>query len=176
MMEDGNSPALKQGVDFRGTPNEVTKVTEYVRPGKKRAPFLRYIKINLPRTTRALLVLVIGGLGVAAAATALGDREPFPIADILLWLVAAAAVVFVAVGAFTRAKVWGFGTVIAVAALLIYLGGLLGDAPYAWNGASLVAAATWNLVLLLSAGYLVLYWALRYGMLVAYPDNQNFMD
>ena len=177
MWEDQNSPALRQGVDFRGTPNEVEKVTEYVRPGKKRAPFLRYIKINLPRTTRFVLLLVVALIGVTAAATALGDHEPFVLADTALWVVCAAAVVFVAVGALAaRTRLWAWGVVISVVALLVYIGGIFGDAPYVWNGAPAIAAATWNVMMLLSLAYLALYWALRFGMIVAYPDDQNFMD
>lgn len=65
---------------------------------------------------------------------------------------------------------------IALCALLIYLGGLLGNAPYVWNGASVVTAAMWNLTLLASLAYMVLFGALRYGMIVAAPDNQHFMD
>ena len=45
-----------------------------------------------------------------------------------------------------------------------------------WNGASILAAAIWNLTLFVPLVYLVLYWALQYGMIVAYPDDQNFMD
>ena len=61
-------------------------------------------------------------------------------------------------------------------ALVVYLGGLAGDAPYVWNGASTVLAAAWNLTLFASVGYLVLYWALQYGIIVAAPDDQHFMD
>ena len=57
-----------------------------------------------------------------------------------------------------------------------YVGGIFGTAPYVWNGASLVQAAIWNTTLFASLGYLVLYWALQYGMIVASPDDQNFMD
>lgn len=176
MADDQNSPALRQGVDFRGTPNATERVTEHVRPGKKRAPLLRYIRINLPRTTRLLLLLVIAVIGIASAAVALGGHEPFPFADPILWAILAAAVVFVAVGLVTRARIWTAGLGIALTALLVYLGGIWGDAPYVWNGASIVQAATWNLILLVSVGYLVLYWALNYGMIVAAPDNLNFMD
>ncbi len=86
------------------------------------------------------------------------------------------AVVFVAVGLVTSARIWAWGAGIAVASVLVYLGGLAGDAPYVWNGASVVLAATWNVTLLASIGYLVLYWSLRYGIIVAAPDDQNFMD
>ncbi|MFY9263260.1 MAG: hypothetical protein GX483_03275 [Actinomycetaceae bacterium] len=77
MKDDPNSPALLQGVDFRGTPNATKRVTEYVKPGKRRAFIARYIKLNLPRTTKALLVLILAGNGVAAAVTALDGRDIF---------------------------------------------------------------------------------------------------
>ena len=175
-MEDRRSPALRAGVDFRGKPNATQRVTEHLRPGKKRAPLLRYVRINLPRTTRLLLLSVIVVIGAAAAAVALGDREPFPFANPILWVLFAAAVVFVAVGLLTSARIWTWGTGIAAAAVLVYLGGIAGEAPYVWNGASVVEAATWNVMLLASLGYFALYGALRYGIIVAAPDDQTFMD
>lgn len=175
-MKDKKSPALNAGVDFRGTPNATERVSEHIKPGKKRAPLLRYIRINLPRSTRLLLLLVVAVIGAASAAVALGGHEPFPFAAPLLWGICGAAILFVAVGLVTRLRIWTWGTGIALAALLVYFGGLAGDAPYVWNGASITLAAIWNLTLLASLGYLVLYWALQYGILVASPDDQNFMD
>ncbi len=175
-MEDENSPALRAGVDFRGTPNATQPVLEHIKPGKKRAPLLRYIRINLPRTTRLLLVAVIAVIGAASAAVALSSHEPFPFAIPLLWSVFGAAMVFVAVGLLSAARIWTWGAVIALSSLLVYMGGLLGNAPYVWNGASVVSAAIWNVTFLASIAYLVLFWALRYGMIVAAPDKQNFMD
>lgn len=175
-MEDERSPALRAGVDFRGTENATVRVTEHLRPGRKRAPLLRYVRINLPRATRVLLLLVVAVIGAASAAVALGDREPFAFAAPILWAVCVAAVLFVGVGLSTSARIWGWGVGIAVASLLVYLGGLAGDAPYVWNGATVLSAATWNVTLLASLGYLVLYGALRYGVIVAAPDDQNFMD
>lgn len=176
MREDVSSPALSQGVDFRGTPNATERVTEYLKPGRTRAPFLRYIRINLPRATRAVLLGVVGAIGAASAATALGDIEPFPFADPILWAIAAAAVVFVGVGIVSKAYIWTAGLGIALSSILIYAGGILGTAPYVWNGATIIEAVIWNLTLMLSLAYVLLYWALRYGMIVASPDNQNFMD
>ncbi|MFD1009542.1 MULTISPECIES: hypothetical protein [Oceanisphaera] len=175
-MEDENSPALRAGVDFRGTKNATQPVLEHIRPGKKRAPLLRYIRINLPRTTRLLLVAVIAVIGGASAAVALSNHEPFLFAVPALWSVFGTAVVFVTVGLLSSARIWTWGLIIALCSLLIYVGGLLGNAPYIWNGASVVDAAIWNLTLFASIGYMVLFWALRYGMIVAAPDNQNFMD
>lgn len=175
-MEDENSPALRAGVDFRGTPNATQPVFEHIKPGKKRAPFLRYIRINLPQTTRLLLLAVIAVIGAASAAVALSNHEPFLFATPALWSVCGAAVVFVAAGLVSSARIWKWGFIIALASLLIYMGGLLGNAPYVWNGASVVTAAIWNLSLLASVAYMVLFWALQYGMIVAAPDNQNFMD
>ena len=176
MAEDPNSPALRAGVDFRGTPNATEKVQVHVPPGQTRAPLLRYIKINLPRTTRLGLLAVIAFIGAASAAVALSEYEPFPFADALLWGVLGLSVVFVAVGLVTRWRIWTWGLGIALIAILIYLGGLAGDAPYVWNGASIMLAATWNIILLASLAYVVLYWALNYGMIVASPDDQGFLD
>lgn len=137
---------------------------------------MRYIRINLPRSTRLLLLLVVAVIGAASAAVALGGHEPFAFAGAILWCVFAASVGFVAVGLVTSARIWTWGVGIAVASLLIYAGGLAGDAPFVWNGASTVLAATWNVTLLASIAYLLLFWALRYGVITAAPDNQNFMD
>lgn len=175
-MEDENSPALRVGVDFRDTQNATQPVLEHIRQGKKRAPFLRYIRINLPQTTRLLLIAVIAVIGAASAAVALSNQEPFLFAIPILWSVSGAAVVFVAVGLLTSARIWKWGLIIALSSLLVYLGGLLGHAPYVWNGASVLSAAIWNLTFFASIAYIVLFWALRYGMIVAAPDNQNFMD
>lgn len=175
-MEDENSPALRAGVDFRGTPNATQPVLEHIKPGQKRAPFLRYIRINLPRTTRLLLVAVIAVIGGASASVALSNHEPFLFATQALWSVFGAAVVFVAVGLMTSARIWKWGLIIPLLSLLVYLGGLLGNAPYVWNGARVVTAAMWNLTLLASLAYMVLFWALHYGMIVAAPDNQHFLD
>lgn len=175
-MQDENSPALRAGVDFRGTKNATQPVLEHIKPGKKRAPFLRYIRINLPQTTRLLLVAVIAMIGAASAAVALSNHEPFLFATPALWSIFGAAVMFVVAGLMTSARIWTWGLIIALSSLLVYIGGLLGNAPYIWNGASVVSAAIWNLTLLTSIAYIVLFWALRYGMIVAAPDNQNFMD
>ena len=115
-------------------------------------------------------------IGAASAAVALSNHQQFLFATPALWSVCAAAVVFSAVGLLTSARIWTWGLIIALSSLLIYMGGLLGNAPYIWNGASVVCAAIWNLTLFASIGYIVLFWALRYGMIVAAPDKQNFMD
>ncbi len=175
-MEDENSPAARAGVDFRGTQNATERVTKHLKPGRGRAPLMRYIRINLPRTTRLFLLFVVAVIGVASATVALAGHEPFPFANLLLWGVFGATVVFVAAGLATSARIWTWGAGIAVASLLVYMGGIAGDAPYVWNGASILLAAMWNTTLLASLGYLALFWALRYGMLVAAPDDQNFMD
>lgn len=176
VKEDSRSPALLAGVDFRGTENSTHRVSEHIKPGGKRAPFLRYIRINLPRTVRLLLLAVVAFIGASAAVTALGDMEPFTFGDPVLWVIAVAALIFVAVGLLTSARMWAWGIGIACVAIVAYLIGIAGTAPYVWNGASIPRAALWNLMLFASLAYLVLYAALRYGMIVAAPDNQNFMD
>lgn len=175
-MEDEHSPALRTGVDFRGSKNATQRVLKHTKPGKNRAPLLRYIRINLPRTTRLLLEAMVAVIGAASAAVALSNHEPFPFATSILWIVAGSAAVFVVVGLLTSARIWNWGLMIALSSLLVYIGGLLGNAPYVWNGASVASAAIWNLTLVGATGYLVLFAALRYGMIVAAPDNQNFLD
>lgn len=94
--------------------------------GQKRAPLLRYIRINLPKTTRLLLIAVIAVIGAASAAVALSNHEPFLFATPALWGIYAAAVVFVAVGLLSAARIWTWGLIIALSSLLVYMGGLLG--------------------------------------------------
>lgn len=175
-MEDENSPALRAGVDFRGSENATQRVLRHVKPGQKRAPLLRYVRFNLPRTTRLLMIAMVALIGGASAVVALSSHELFPFAIPVLWGIIGASAVFVAVGLLTSARLWDWGLGIALASLLIYLGGLVGNAPYVWNGASVAAAAIWNLTLVGATGYIVLFAALRYGMIVAAPDNQRFMD
>ncbi|GAB47722.1 hypothetical protein, partial [Mobilicoccus pelagius] len=171
-----HSPALNRGVDHRGTKNATQKVTRHVRPGAERAFLLRYIRINLPRTTRVLLAAVVAGIGAAAVAVATGAHAPFPAAGPVLWVLACAAAAFAVVALLTRLRVWGVGAVLAAVTVLVYLAGVVGDAPFVWNGGTIAQAATWNLLLFLPLAYLALYWALRYGMIVASPDDQNFTD
>lgn len=79
------------------------RISEHLRPGRKRAPLLRYVRINLPRATRLLLLFVVAVIGAASAAVALGDHEPFPFAAPILWGVFGVAVLFVVVGLVTSA-------------------------------------------------------------------------
>lgn len=176
MKEDPNSPALSQGVDFRGTPNATERVTEYLKPGRRRAAFPRYIKLNLPRTTKAVLLLVLAATGAAAVAVALDNWEPFKMSDIFLWALLGLSLVFVGVGVATDKRIWTAALTVPLFSLVIYALGALGNAPYVWNGGTIVQAATWNLLLIIPVVYLVLYGLMRYGMIVAYPDDQNFMD
>lgn len=159
-----------------GTPNATQDVLRHVKPGKTRAPFLRYFRFNLPRTTKAVLILVIAVIGATAAGVALSDHLPFPGAQFALWIVVALAVIYVLFGLLTKLRIWDYGSLIAAAALITYVGGLLGDAPFVWNGASIYLAATWNVMTLASLAYFALNWAVNYGMLVAYPDDQGFTD
>lgn len=159
-----------------GTPNATQDVLRHVKPGKTRAPFLRYIRINLPRLTKAVLIMVIAVIGATAAGVALSDHLPFPGADIALWIVVAFAAIYVLFGLFTTLRIWDYGSLVGAAALIVYIGGLLGDAPFVWNGASIYLAATWNVMAIASLAYFFLNWAVNYGMLVAYPDDQGFTD
>ncbi|MEJ5997791.1 hypothetical protein [Corynebacterium sp. H130] len=154
---------------------KIHDVNLHIKPGRKRAPFFRYIRINLPKTTRVLLVAVVATIGGCAGWTSTSARDIFSGSDIALWLIAGLAAVFVALGV-TRLRVWDFGLVPAIGALIVYGIGLASDAPYVWNGASVLQAAVWNLMMLCALAYLVLYWALGYGMIVAYPDDQGFED
>lgn len=175
-MEDHNSPALRSGIDLRGTKNATEPVLEHIKLGKKRAPLFRYIRINLPRVTRLLLVALIAVIGVASAMVTFSNHEIFPFATQALWCITGGSAVFVTTGFMSNARIWTSGLIIALSSLLVYLGGIFGKAPYVWNGASIVDAAIWNLTLFAAVIYILLFWALRFGMIVAAPDNQNFTD
>lgn len=156
--------------------NAIKDVRHHVPPGRKRAPFLRYVRFNLPRLTKAAILVVMAGLAGCATYVALGENPIFPGSDLALWLVVALAAIFVVVGLVTKWRIWDFGVVPALGALLVYAGGLAGTAPYVWNGAGLYTAAAWNTMMILAIVYLILRWALGYGVLVAYPDDQGFED
>ncbi|WP_257160671.1 hypothetical protein [Corynebacterium cystitidis] len=156
---------------------DIHDVKKHVPPGRKRAPFFRYIRINLPRLTRAVLLFVIGLLGVCAFYVSVQDFDIFVGSDTVLYFVAGLSLAFVLYGMiFYKQRVWDFGLLPAFAALFTYAGGLFGTAPYVWNGAELYTAAAWNTLMFCGFGYLLLRWAIGYGVLVAYPDSQGFED
>lgn len=159
-----------------GVDPDIRDVNLHVKPGRKRAPFFRYIRINLPRLTRAAIIAVMALLAFTAAVVARSGHLPFSAGDIALWLVVALAVIFVVVALVPSTRPWDFGCVPALAAILAYVGGLFGDAPYVWNGASVELAAAWNSMMLLGVVYLVIRWAESYGILAVYPDDQGFED
>lgn len=156
--------------------NDVQDVMLHVPPGKKRAPFFRYIRFNLPKLTKAAILLVVAGIGGCAAYVLTAGHDIFAGDDLALWLVVITAAIFVVIGLVSKLRIWDYGMVPALGALLVYLGGLVGNAPYVWNGADLYTAAAWNAMMLFGLAYVVLRWALGYGILVAYPDYQGFED
>lgn len=151
-------------------------VNRFVAPGRERAPFFRYFRFNLPRLTKALLLIVIAVIGGCAAGVAYSGFSIFPGDHVALLLVAILAGVCVLLGLTTAWRIWDAGLLPALAALTLYIGGLLSHAPYVWNGASVYLAATWNTMAFAAVAYLLLDWALNYGILVAYPDDQGFCD
>ncbi|WP_295627637.1 hypothetical protein [uncultured Corynebacterium sp.] len=153
---------------------DTTDVSLHVKPGRTRAPFFRYIRINLPRLTRAAIIAVMALMAVTAGIVATSGHLPFAAGDVALWLVVALAAIFVVVALIPSTRPWDFGVVPACAALLAYVGGLFGDAPYVWNGASIELAAAWNSMMLLAVAYLLLRWAESYGVIAVYPDDQGF--
>ncbi|MDO5727148.1 MAG: hypothetical protein Q4Q03_04430 [Bowdeniella nasicola] len=159
-----------------GTPNATKDVYHHRKPGRRRANFFRYFRFNLPRLTKALIMVVIATIGACAGAVAASGHLPFAGAEIALWIVVIFAVIFVALSAFTRRDLWDYGTVVAAAATIVYFGGIFGYPPYVHNGASIYLAATWNLMLFASLGYFVLNWAINLGILVVWPHTQGFTD
>lgn len=151
-------------------------ISLHVKPGKERAPFFRYIRINLPKLTRAMIVAVMALQGGLAWYVARAEFSIFPEQEIVLYLLVALCAVVVVLGAVTPWRVWDFGLIPAVGSLLLFFGGLAGTPPWVWNGADVYLAAAWNTTALCGLAYLVVYWALDYGVLVAYPDDQGFED
>lgn len=159
-----------------GTPNATEDVYRHRKPGKKRARFYRYLRINLPRLTKALLMLVIAVIGGSAVNVALSSFSLFPGAEIALWLLVSFCILFLLLALATRRAIWDFGSLISAVACVIYIGGTLGTAPQVVNGASIYLAATWNVMLLASLAYFVLNWAVNVGILVVWPKTQGFTD
>ncbi|MFW9093587.1 hypothetical protein [Corynebacterium striatum] len=148
----------------------------HIKPGKTRAPFFRYFRFNLPRLTRGLLCVVIAIPGAVAAAFAQSDIFIFEGQNAVFYLLAAVSAIFVVLGLCSAWRLWDFGLIAGLGSIFTYLGGVGGQLPTVDNGASVYAAAGWNLFLFCGIAYLLLYWALNYGMIVAYPDDQGFED
>lgn len=159
-----------------GTPNATEDVYLHVKPGRKRANFFRYFRFNLPRLTKAVLLVVIAIITACAAGVALSGHVPFDHGEIALWIVVALGAIYLVLGIFTRWEIWDFGSMVAAAACVTYLGGMLGNAPLVENGASINLAATWNGMLFASLAYFVLNWAVNFGILVVWPRTQGFTD
>lgn len=174
---DENDTSEEKTINVVGTPNATRDVYHHVKTGGKRAHFFRYFYFNLPKITKAIVVLAIAVIGISAGIVASSHHLPFLGADIALWIVVFFAVVFLLMALFTRKAIWDFGSFIALGACTIYIGGLLGHtAPYVWNGASLYLAATWNLMLFTSIFYFILNWAINVHIFVVWPDDQHFTD
>ncbi|HAT6417862.1 TPA: hypothetical protein JAL42_000177 [Corynebacterium striatum] len=94
----------------------------------------------------------------------------------MFYLLAAVSAIFVVLGLCSAWRLWDFGLIAGLGSIFTYLGGVAGQLPTVDNGASVYAAAGWNLFLFCGIAYLLLYWALNYGMIVAYPDDQGFED
>ncbi|MDO5700035.1 MAG: hypothetical protein Q4P36_00990 [Bowdeniella nasicola] len=163
------------GPNAVGTPNATEAVRHHIRPGRKRAHLLRYFRFDLPRLTKAILVALVSGIGIAAGVIAF-TRPPFPYAALALGVVVVLSLSYVLLALFTRWRIWDFGSAISAVALLCYLGGTLGTPPLVPNGATIGLAATWNLLLFLPLAYLVANWAVNFGILVVWPDRQGFTD
>lgn len=160
-----------------GTPNATEDVYNHIKPGRERANFFRYFRFNLPRLTKAILLIVVATIGACAAGVAVSDYPPFPHATPALWIIVGACVVYLVLALTTRLAIWDFGSFIAFGACVVYLAGIAGGtAPFIWNGASINLAAAWNLLLFASLAYFVLNWAVNFGILVVWPKTQGFTD
>ncbi|WKD59296.1 hypothetical protein [Corynebacterium caspium] len=165
---------IPEDVDIR-----ISDYRKYIKPGRKRAPFFRYIRINLPRLTRLFLSIVFLVIALCAFSVSTSSFAPaiFNGAALALKALSIISGLFGALGILTRLRIWSFGMIPASIGILIYaVGCIFGTAPFVWNGADITLAAAWNVVFLASVAYLVLYWAMRYGILVAAPDDQGFED
>ena len=79
-------------------------------------------------------------------------------------------------GAVTRWRVWDFGLIPAVGAVVNFVGAIAGTPPWVWNGADIHLAAAWNTTAFCGIAYVLLFWAMNYGVIAAYPDDQGFED
>lgn len=151
---------------------------KYVKPGRERAPLYRYFQFNLPRLTRAVLLLMLAGIGALALAVRLNLPSGLHTGwlTVMLPVTAVVALLVAVIGAVTVRDVWNPGGAAAMLGLVTWLVALAGRAPFTWEGAGLYVAAGWNLMMFLSLGYLVLLAMLRVRIIVAYPDDQGFED
>lgn len=142
----------------------------------QRRGFFAYLNFNLPRVTKTIFVLVIAFLGLAQWANVAYSADPFPAGTIVMAVLLGGCVLFVGLALFTKTRPWTFGLAICVVTALVYVIGLLVDAPTIRAGSSTGRVALWNLNILVPAGYFVLYWALRRGIVVAHPDQRHWHD
>ena len=108
----------KPAQNWVGTPNATADVRHYIQEGKTRAPFLRYFRFNLPRLTKAVLLLVMAGLGACLSGLAVN------LDGAQRWLsvvIGVAALAWVVAEAFTRLTWWKAGGVMAALSLANYL-------------------------------------------------------
>ncbi len=141
-----------------------------------RAGFFSYLNFNLPRLTKAAFVGVIAFLGLTQWANLAYVIEPFRAAHLVMAVALAGCALFVGLALFTRTRPWTFGLVICVVSVLVYIVGQFADAPAIASGSSTEQVALWNLTVLVPAAYVILYWAMRRGIIVAHPDARNWHD
>ena len=167
--------AAMSGIPQSADPN-LNDINLHVKPGKERAPFFRYIRINLPRLTRVLIVALMALQAVLAFYVARTDFDIFPGQELVLYTIVSLDALFVVMGAVTRWRVWDFGLIPAVGAVVNFIGAIAGTPPWVWNGADIHLAAAWNTTAFCGIAYVLLYWAMNYGVIAAYPDDQGFED
>lgn len=142
----------------------------------QRHSFFDYVNFNLPRLTKAVFVGVVGVLGTVLVGNVVAAPTPFPGGHVVMLVAVAGCAVFVGLALLTRTRPWTLGLAVSAVSVLIYLLGLIVDAPAVRTGSSNGQVALWNLTLLVPIGYFVLYWALRRGVIVAHPDQRHWHD
>lgn len=142
----------------------------------KRSFILRYFQINLPRVTKAAFVLVILALAAAQVATILVLPPPFTGSTVALAILAACCAVFTGMALFTRIRPWTLGFIVCIVSVAVWGLGKWQHAPSVAAGDTTGQIALWNANVLLPVVYAIAYAALRYGILVAHPDQRRWHD
>ena len=147
---------------------------EQVIEPPRRGKFFDYLQFNLPRLTKAMFVGLIALMGAVLIGNVAASAAPFPGGHAIMALLLAGCVVVAGAALATRIRPWTLGFLVSVGIMALFLAGTVLDAPAISAGSSTGQVALWNLNVILPIVYLVLYWALRRGIIIAHPDKRNW--
>ncbi len=140
----------------------------------QRGNFFDYLQFNLPRLTKAMLVGLVALMGAVLIGNVAASAEPFLGGHAIMLLLLAGCVAVAGAALATRTRPWTLGFLVSLGIIAVFIAGAVLDAPAIDTGSSTGQVALWNLNVILPICYLVLYWALRRGIVIAHPDKRNW--